>query len=101
MSRCAIVTREFRFEASHHLPGRKGKCRRPHGHSYRLRISLRGPLINAPMGSDDGMVMDFDDLKGFVNATIVEALSDSVSRQQEPAALCTIRKREKEPGYWS
>ena len=80
MTRCAIVTREFRFEASHHLPGHKGKCRRPHGHSYRLQISLRGPLINAPMQSDDGMVMDFDDLKGFVNATIVEALSDSVSR---------------------
>ncbi|HLZ55670.1 MAG TPA: 6-carboxytetrahydropterin synthase [Ktedonosporobacter sp.] len=80
MTRFAIVTREFSFEASHHLPGHKGKCRRPHGHSYRLQISLRGPLIDAPGQSDDGMVMDFDDLKRIVNTTIIEQLSDSVPR---------------------
>src|SRR5579859_3422692 len=62
MTRFAIVTREFSFEASHHLPGHKGKCRRPHGQS------------------DDGMVMDFDDLKRIVNTTIIEQLSDSVPR---------------------
>ena len=80
MTRLAIITREFTFEASHHLPGHKGKCRRPHGHSYRLQVSLRGPIIEAPGQSDDGMVMDFDDLKHIVNSTIIERLSDSVPR---------------------
>jgi len=80
MARYAIITREFTFEASHHLPGHKGKCRRPHGHSYRLQVSLRGPIIDAPGQSDDGMVMDFDDLKQIVNTTILEHLSDSTQR---------------------
>jgi 6-pyruvoyltetrahydropterin/6-carboxytetrahydropterin synthase len=80
MTRYALVTREFTFEASHHLPNHRGKCRRPHGHSYRLQITLRGPIIEAPGQSDDGMVMDFDDLKQIVNMTIIEALSDAVPR---------------------
>ena len=80
MTRYALVTREFTFEASHHLPNHRGKCRRPHGHSYRLQITLRGPIIEAPGQSDDGMVMDFEDLKQIVNMTIIEALSDAVPR---------------------
>src|SRR5215475_11828058 len=80
MARYAIITREFTFEASHHLPGHRGKCRRPHGHSYRLQISLRGPIIEAPGQSDDGMVMDFDDLKQIVNDMLLDHLSDSVPR---------------------
>jgi 6-pyruvoyltetrahydropterin/6-carboxytetrahydropterin synthase len=80
MTRYAIITREFTFEAAHHLPDHRGKCRRPHGHSYRLQISLRGPIISAPGESSDGMVMDFDDLKTIVNSTILEQLSDAVTR---------------------
>jgi len=89
MTKFAIITREFTFEASHHLPEHRGKCRRPHGHSYRLQISLRGPLIDAPGQSDDGMVMDFDDLKRIVNASIIEQLSDSVPRG---SMACAIEK---------
>jgi 6-pyruvoyltetrahydropterin/6-carboxytetrahydropterin synthase len=80
MTRYAIITRQFNFEACHHLPGHRGKCLRPHGHSYRLEISLRGPIKQIPGASDDGMVMDFDDLKRIVNSTIIEELSDSVPR---------------------
>jgi 6-pyruvoyltetrahydropterin/6-carboxytetrahydropterin synthase len=80
MTRYAIITKEFSFEAAHHLPDHRGKCRRPHGHSYRLQISLRGPLIDAPGESSDGMVMDFDDLKAIVNATVMDQLSDAVPR---------------------
>ena len=80
MTRYAVITREFTFEAAHHLPNHRGKCRRPHGHSYRLQISLRGPILDAPGESSDGMAMDFDDLKMIVNATILDNLSDSISR---------------------
>jgi 6-pyruvoyltetrahydropterin/6-carboxytetrahydropterin synthase len=80
MARYALVTKEFHFEAAHHLPDHKGKCRRPHGHSYRLQISLRGPIIEAPGQSDDGMVMDFDDVKKVVHATLIDSLSDAAPR---------------------
>lgn len=87
MTRYAIITKEFTFEAAHHLPNHRGKCRRPHGHSYRLQISLRGPIMNAPGESSDGMVMDFDDLKTIVNATILEQLSDAVPVGKDAQAV--------------
>lgn len=55
------IGKTYRFEAAHHLPNYDGKCRNPHGHSYRLEVEVEGDII--PVGSSDGgMVMDFADL---------------------------------------
>lgn len=35
--RYTLLTKLFRFEAAHHLPGHRGKCARPRGHSYTER----------------------------------------------------------------
>jgi len=70
----ATITKIFRFEAAHHLPGHRGKCANPHGHSYRLEITLRGPVKDAPNQSDDGMAMDFSDLTQIVRASVIERL---------------------------
>src|SRR5579884_3719011 len=73
-SRSAILTKTFRFEAAHHLPFHRGKCARPHGHSYRLEVSLRGPVKECPEQSDHGMVMDFGDLSRIVQEAVIERL---------------------------
>ena len=70
----ALITKIFRFEAAHHLPGHRGKCARLHGHSYRLEVTLRGPIKDVPGQSDHGMVMDFGDLSGIVRSSIIERL---------------------------
>jgi 6-pyruvoyltetrahydropterin/6-carboxytetrahydropterin synthase len=62
------VTKRFRFEAAHHLPGYPGKCARPHGHGYRLDVTVEGPV------RADGLVFDFYDLKRLVNERVVERL---------------------------
>ncbi|HMA37755.1 MAG TPA: 6-carboxytetrahydropterin synthase QueD [Chloroflexia bacterium] len=72
--RSAILTKTFRFEAAHQLPGHLGKCARPHGHSYQLEVTLRGPIKDAPGAPDHGMVMDFGDLAALVKATVIERL---------------------------
>ncbi len=72
--RYAIITKKFRFEAAHHLPGHHGKCARPHGHSYRLEVTIRGPIKDAPGESDHGMVMDFGDLSQIVKNSVIESL---------------------------
>ncbi len=53
------IWREFRFEAAHFLPlvPEDHKCRRLHGHSYRVRLEVEGLV------GKDGMVADFADLK--------------------------------------
>jgi 6-pyruvoyltetrahydropterin/6-carboxytetrahydropterin synthase len=54
------VFREFSFEAAHLLPNvaEGHKCRRLHGHSYRLEIHVRGAVDPAT-----GMVVDFADIE--------------------------------------
>lgn len=74
MQRQALLTKIFRFEAAHHLPGHRGKCARLHGHSYTLEVTLRGPIKQHEGASDDGMVMDFDDLSHVVKQAVIERL---------------------------
>ena len=59
------VTRAFTFEAAHQLPWHKGKCQRLHGHSYRLEVTVEGPV------RPDGMVVDFAELREVVDRDIV------------------------------
>ncbi len=72
--RYAIITKIFRFESAHHLSGHYGKCARPHGHSYRLEVTIRGPIKDAPGETDYGMAMDFGDLSQIVKNSVIERL---------------------------
>lgn len=70
----AIITKVFRFEAAHQLPGHKGQCARLHGHSYKLEVSVRGPVKELPGQSDNGMVLDFGDLSQIVKESVISRL---------------------------
>src|SRR5712692_11421491 len=70
----ALITKIFRFESAHHLPGHRGKCARLHGHSYRLEVTIRGLIKDASGESDHGMVMDFADLSQIVKNSVIERL---------------------------
>lgn len=54
------VFKVFQVEAAHFLPNVPAdhKCRRMHGHSFRIEVH-----VNGPVGEDSGWVMDFADLK--------------------------------------
>jgi 6-pyruvoyltetrahydropterin/6-carboxytetrahydropterin synthase len=54
------IFREFTFEAAHRLPGvpEGHKCRRLHGHSFRVEVRVGGEV-----DPEAGWVMDFADLK--------------------------------------
>lgn len=66
------IGKTYRFEAAHHLPGHKGKCARPHGHSYKLEVEIEGGLIAEPGASDEHMVEDFETLDSLVRSIIDE-----------------------------
>lgn len=59
------VTRTFTFEAAHQLPWHPGKCRNLHGHSYRLEVTVAGPV------GPDGIVVDFSDIKAVVERDVL------------------------------
>jgi 6-pyruvoyltetrahydropterin/6-carboxytetrahydropterin synthase len=66
------IRKQFSFEAAHVLPHHTGKCARLHGHSYRLDVTVGGPL--ATSGPATGMVVDFDELSQIVRAGVIDAL---------------------------
>jgi 6-pyruvoyltetrahydropterin/6-carboxytetrahydropterin synthase len=59
------VTRSFTFEAAHQLPWHPGKCQRLHGHSYRLEVTVEGPI------GEQGIVVDFGDIKEVVRRDVI------------------------------
>lgn len=56
-SRYTTATRRVTFEAAHRLPEHDGGCRRLHGHSYAVEVTVGGPLHQD--GPQHGMVLDF------------------------------------------
>ena len=55
----ATITKSFMFESAHWLPHvpAEHKCRRLHGHCYRVELAVTGPVDPVT-----GWVMDFADL---------------------------------------
>ncbi len=52
------VTVEDTFAAGHYLRNYKGKCENPHGHNYKIRVTLAGTELDKA-----GLLLDFKDLK--------------------------------------
>lgn len=71
----AYITKEFSFEAAHHLIGYDGDCSRVHGHSYKLQVTASGLIDTSEYQfgvASDLMVMDFKDLNKIVKDNIIK-----------------------------
>ncbi|MEW5806505.1 MAG: 6-carboxytetrahydropterin synthase QueD [Acidobacteriota bacterium] len=64
-----ILKRVFRFEAAHQLPDYPGKCRRFHGHSYRMTVFLK-----LPVDPESGLAMDFAEIQRIVDQNVISKL---------------------------
>jgi 6-pyruvoyltetrahydropterin/6-carboxytetrahydropterin synthase len=52
-----LVSKEFTFDASHHLHCYEGKCKNLHGHTYKVIFGISGFL------DERGLMIDFGDMK--------------------------------------
>lgn len=68
-----LITRRLEFDAGHRIPNHKSQCRHMHGHRYAIEITLSGERIGAASSSDEGMVMDFSDVKAIAQTMLVDA----------------------------
>lgn len=66
--RRVAVTKQFTFDAAHHLHCYEGKCKNLHGHTYRLKITISGYV------NEIGMVVDFSYIKKIYEETIKKKL---------------------------
>ena len=72
------VSVEETFSAGHALRGYKGKCENPHGHNYRLRVTLRGRVLD-----QTGLLCDFVHLKQVMHS-VIEAVDHKFLNDQPP-----------------
>ena len=59
------VTVEKTFSSGHFLRNYRGKCENPHGHNYKVRVTLQGRALDPA-----GLLLDFRQLKDVMRPTI-------------------------------
>jgi 6-pyruvoyltetrahydropterin/6-carboxytetrahydropterin synthase len=72
------VTVERGFSSGHYLRNYKGKCENPHGHNYKVRITLRGEKLDHA-----GLLLDFKDLKQ-VMRPVIDRIDHQMLNEIEP-----------------
>ena len=65
------ITRRLEFDAGHRIPNHRSQCRHLHGHRYAIEITLTGDVITREGAPDQGMVMDFSDVKRIADERVV------------------------------
>ena len=68
-----LITRRLEFDAGHRIPNHNSLCKHLHGHRYAIEITLRGDIIATEGLSEQGMVMDFTDVKHIAKEQLVDA----------------------------
>jgi 6-pyruvoyltetrahydropterin/6-carboxytetrahydropterin synthase len=72
------ISVEDSFAAGHALRGYRGKCENPHGHNYKVRITVSGEQLD-----NIGLLLDFKDLKQAMNQ-VVDRLDHQMLNDIEP-----------------
>lgn len=67
-----LISKTIEIDTGHRVPNHKSKCRNLHGHRYVIEAGVEGDLVKQEGASDEGMVIDFSDLK----AVMVEEIHD-------------------------
>ena len=66
------ITTRLEFDAGHRIPHHKSQCKNLHGHRYAIEITLSGDIITQESTSENGMVMDFSDVKAIAKSAVVD-----------------------------
>ena len=90
MTTCTI-SKEVEFDAGHRVPSHGSKCRNPHGHRYRVRVLCSGTIVNDPGAPDDGMLVDFGDLKALMTTLIHDPLDHSFICHESDPLLAALQ----------
>jgi 6-pyruvoyltetrahydropterin/6-carboxytetrahydropterin synthase len=72
------VTVDASFSSGHYLRNYRGKCENPHGHNYKVRVTLHGKELDQA-----GLLLDFKELKS-VMRPVIDYLDHQMINDLEP-----------------
>lgn len=67
-----LITRRLEFDAGHRISTHNSQCRHLHGHRYAIEITLSGDIIAEKGVAQQGMVMDFSEVKRIAKTILVD-----------------------------
>ncbi|MCM3587583.1 6-carboxytetrahydropterin synthase QueD [Mesobacillus maritimus] len=78
-----MVSKEFTFDAAHHLHDYEGKCKNLHGHTYKVIFGISGYV------DERGLMIDFGDIKSIWKNEIEIFLDHKYLNETLPAMNTT------------
>lgn len=82
-SKRVMVSKEFTFDAAHHLHEYEGKCKNLHGHTYKVIFGISGFV------DERGLMIDFGDIKEIWKSEIEIFLDHRYLNETLPAMNTT------------
>lgn len=67
-----LITRRLEFDAGHRISTHNSQCRHLHGHRYAIEVTLSGNIITDEGVAEQGMVMDFSEVKRIAKKVLVD-----------------------------
>ena len=68
------LTKTIEWDMGHRIPNHLGKCKFPHGHRYRLEVTIRGQVSTLKNTSSEGMIYDLSNFKHLLCQKIQDSL---------------------------
>lgn len=89
------IIKQIEWDMGHRVTNHYSKCRNIHGHRYEAEICLQGDLVSIPGISDEGMVMDFGDVKVIATKYVHDALDHGFMFWDKDKLLVNFFKKNK------
>jgi 6-pyruvoyltetrahydropterin/6-carboxytetrahydropterin synthase len=88
------LTRVFSFDMAHVLLNYHGKCKNIHGHTYKLKVTVKGIPCNDDASPQKGMLIDFSDFKKLIENGIIFVWDHAlmIHRDSDPVLLSALKK---------
>lgn len=92
-----IISKTIQIDTSHEVPNHKGKCKNLHGHRFSIEVGVDDKVVDEKGKSDEGMVIDFGDLKELMMQIIDSKLDHTgVFWTQDPDFDILLQKEKRQ-----
>ena len=86
------IVKIIQWDMGHRVLNHRSVCKGLHGHRYKAEICMQGDIVEKPGASEEGMVVDFADIKKIANTFIQEKLDHAFMVWEKDFELLTFFK---------
>ena len=89
------IVKIIQWDMGHRVLNHRSICKGLHGHRYKVEICVSGDLVSKSGASEEGMVIDFSDIKKISNQFIQEKLDHAFMVWKKDEDLISFFKQSK------